>query len=241
MVIRLIFDDVLNLTWLQDANFPKKDLSTPGRVDEIIRSIGVIDGHVLRPSDFEISTGKMTWWGSMAWAMNLRYYDTERHLTLTGWQLPTVSPVGVGGFNVNALTFSGSTDRGYGITSPMSQMSYQFYVNLGNLGYCSSDGRCPRAGGGGGLTNSGPFRNVQSWYYHSGTSGGWPSAGVSEELGDFQFFFYAGDQSVSYKSILEYAWAVRPGDIAAVPEPESYAMLLTGLGILGAVARRRAH
>lgn len=30
-----------------------------------------------------------------------------------------------------------------------------------------------------------------------------------------------------------------PGSIAAVPEPETYAMLLAGLGLVGAVARRR--
>jgi hypothetical protein len=28
-------------------------------------------------------------------------------------------------------------------------------------------------------------------------------------------------------------------DVAAVPEPETYAMLLAGLGMLGAVARRK--
>src|SRR4030065_719954 len=36
-----------------------------------------------------------------------------------------------------------------------------------------------------------------------------------------------------------YAWAVRPGDVATIPEPETYAMLLAGLGLVGAAARRR--
>jgi len=30
-----------------------------------------------------------------------------------------------------------------------------------------------------------------------------------------------------------------PGSIAAVPEPETYAMLLAGLGLVGAMARKR--
>ncbi len=37
-----------------------------------------------------------------------------------------------------------------------------------------------------------------------------------------------------------YALAVRPGDVAAVPEPQTYATLLAGLGLLGFVARRRS-
>jgi hypothetical protein len=36
-----------------------------------------------------------------------------------------------------------------------------------------------------------------------------------------------------------YATAVRPGDVAVVPEPVTYALLLAGLGVLGAVARDR--
>jgi hypothetical protein len=43
-----------------------------------------------------------------------------------------------------------------------------------------------------------------------------------------------------------YAWAVRDGDvaaapIAAAPEPETYAMLLAGLGLMGFMARRRKN
>jgi hypothetical protein len=33
---------------------------------------------------------------------------------------------------------------------------------------------------------------------------------------------------------------ITPGPIAAVPEPESYAMLLAGLGLMGGIARRRS-
>jgi hypothetical protein len=36
------------------------------------------------------------------------------------------------------------------------------------------------------------------------------------------------------------SYDVRVASVAAVPEPESYAMLLAGLGLMGAVARRRA-
>ena len=45
-----------------------------------------------------------------------------------------------------------------------------------------------------------------------------------------------------------YSWAVRDGDVAyvspivaAIPEPETYTMLLAGLGLLGFMARRRKN
>jgi hypothetical protein len=37
------------------------------------------------------------------------------------------------------------------------------------------------------------------------------------------------------------SWSIKNATIAAVPEPESYAMLIAGLGLIGAVARRRAQ
>jgi MYXO-CTERM domain-containing protein len=36
-----------------------------------------------------------------------------------------------------------------------------------------------------------------------------------------------------------YAMAVRPGDVVAVPEADTWAMLLAGLGLVGVAARRR--
>jgi hypothetical protein len=51
-----------------------------------------------------------------------------------------------------------------------------------------------------------------------------------------------GDVEHSYKSLGTTADIGSPGFTsfaAAVPEPETYAMLLAGLGLMGAVARRK--
>lgn len=48
-----------------------------------------------------------------------------------------------------------------------------------------------------------------------------------------------GFQDYDTKDGMLSAWAVSPGKVAAVPEPESVAMLLLGLGVLGGVLRRR--
>ena len=77
--------------------------------------------------------------------------------------------------------------------------------------------------------------NLQSDVYWSGTAYA-PVPGVLA----WQFDNYFGVQSVNSQTRESYAWAVRPGDVAApIPEPETCAMLLAGLGLLGVVAKRR--
>ena len=53
-------------------------------------------------------------------------------------------------------------------------------------------------------------------------------------------FATASGQQAAYSNDSElYAWAVRPGDVSAVPEVNTYAMLLAGLGLVHVAARRR--
>lgn len=81
---------------------------------------------------------------------------------------------------------------------------------------------------------SGQFDGVQAGAYWSGT------ANVLSP-GNAWFFVSQGAYQ-SHTSVDEawYAVAVRPGDVAAaVPEPQRYAMLLAGLGMLVMVVRRR--
>jgi len=59
----LIYDDVLDVTWLQDANYAK----TSGYNAD----------------------GLMTWSEAQAWAGGLSYYDSVRDVVLDDWILPT--------------------------------------------------------------------------------------------------------------------------------------------------------
>lgn len=103
-----------------------------------------------------------------------------------------------------------------------SQMGYLWYEVLGNT--ASS------------FTNAGPFQNVKYYYYWSGTEyAPLPSSA-------WGFGTLDGSQGSGGKSFALYAVAVRPGDVAApIPEPQTWAMLMMGLGVVTVALRRRAR
>jgi hypothetical protein len=208
----LLYDTVLNVTWLQDANYAK----TSG-------------------SDAD---GLMNWTVAKNWADNLVFHDSVRNVDYSDWRLPAVKSVG-SGWNEN-YSNDGSTDVGYNITSPHSELSYMYYVNLGLKGYYSPSGTFqPNFGifrngtGWGGQANVGLVKNLQSKVYWSGTA----TPDPADEA--WVFYTFNGSQVSRYQDSAFYAWAVRSGDVSAAPEPETYAMLLAGLGLIGGVARHR--
>jgi hypothetical protein len=85
-----------------------------------------------------------------------------------------------------------------------------------------------------GLKDAGLVRNLQSFAYWSGTA-------YAPNPTQYAWYFVTVDgyQSLNVQNGDLYAWAVRPGDVAAVPEPEVYALLIAGLGLLGVAAKRR--
>jgi len=213
------YDTDLNITWLADAN-----------VNE-----------------------PMTWDTANTWAAGLSIVDTDKNFTYDNWRLPTVNPVNGSSFNY-ALSYDGSTDGGffgnsYNISeqgtvfasSTASEMAHLFYTTLNNKSYCPVGTSClPAPQSGWGLTNSGPFTNLQADRYWSAT--GYTDESAPSDVYAWTFNFNAGDQGIEAKEYpCCYALAVSPGDvgIAAIPEPETYAMMLAGLGLVGVAVRRR--
>ena len=205
----LLYDDVLNVTWLQDANFAK----TSGYDDN----------------------GAMTRSAAVTWAANLVYggYDD--------WRLASNTPVGFE-WNEN-WSYDSSTDVGFNITSPHSELSYMYYVNLGLKGCFSTAAEqqqeCGIIGNGvvAAQADVGLVRNLQSWGYWSGTE-----YALDPVSSGWYFLAYSGLQAGGYlgEDYAFDAWAVRPGDVTLpVSEPATYSVLLAGLGVLSVQLTRR--
>lgn len=75
-------------------------------------------------------------------------------------------------------------------------------------------------------TNFAAINNTASWI---GSTGG--SIGVSPSNGSYPLTLADGGSATTYYSVMLTA--------APIPEPETYAMMLAGLGMLGYIARRR--
>ena len=136
----LIYDSVLNITWLQDANY------------------AATSGYLHSPG------GRLGWNSALIWADNLTYYDPIRDIVWDDWRLPHAFPVNASNYNYNR-SVDGSTDIGLNISaqdsafpgSTASEMAYMYYNNLGNSAYAEW-----------GL-NTGPFINLQRFFYWSNT------------------------------------------------------------------------
>ncbi|MFT6582922.1 MAG: hypothetical protein ACJAU6_003369 [Alphaproteobacteria bacterium] len=224
----LIYDDVLDITWLQDANFSAIDITVP-RVSEIISEIGSVDGHTLVPFDFRFgsSQDRLNWFGAMAWAEALTFggYDD--------WRLPSMDVNGdrtiVDGFGVGEAVVR---DNEY---------AYMFYQNLGGTG------KSLETGGSGGTSITGNVTigsvdifNIQALSYWSETDF-LPSGNEPPTTGAHAFDFSRVEQvGANKEGNFGYAWAVRDGDVSSpttVPEPGTLALF--GIGLVGLAGMRR--
>lgn len=207
----LIYDTDLDVTWLQDANYAQT-------------------------SGYN-ANGLMPWFEATIWAGNLSYFDAVRNVTYDDWRLPTTTDIHYGNSGYGwwgcDWAYSG-TDCGYNVDPASSEMAHLFFTELGNLSVFAPSG-ATRDGSSGvnwGLVNSGPFINFQFYGYWSGASMWDPSSA-------WYFDTIHGYQDEFHANFGMYTLAVRPGDVAAVPEAETYALMLAGLGLVGWRVQRR--
>jgi hypothetical protein len=222
----LLYDTVLNVTWLQDANYA--------------RTTNYAGANVF---------GAMNWGTAVQWADELNYVDTVRGTVWSDWRLPQVRPINGVSYTIPADSSDlargrGDTDFGFNIISPTSELSYMYYVNLGLRGAVGTDGIRRTDYGifeNGFQTGCKDFdlvKNICTGWYWSGS--------VFESYLRFAFRTDSGDQiSLGIDNTL-LGWAVRDGDVLAVTPPpppngapEPTGVWLVGAALLGMTAARR--
>lgn len=223
------YDTELNITWLDGYYHPT----------------GLSGGYDAGPNYWD---GLTTWSLATDWAADLSITDSVNNITYDNWRLPAANPVNGSSYLFNSsLNYTGNYDEGFNITSPNSELAHLFYVTLGNPGYKNTDGTltgCYVAGSSTCLDNTGPFMHLQATGYWSGSYAGFKD-GMDTP---YAFFMYmqTGLQTFDLATRSFRAMAVADGDIgigvaASVPEPESYALMLAGLALVGTYARRHAR
>jgi hypothetical protein len=175
------------------------------------------DANYAKTSGYD-ADGRMNWSTANTWAANLVYHDSVRNVDYSDWRLPT------------ALDQTGIYPcEGYNCIG--SEMGHLFHTE-GGLAMVNNIEQSILSS----TTLDDYFTNMQaSWYWSSTVyDPSLPPYNSAWVFDNFNGYQYGSSQSNEF-----YAWAVRPGDVAPIPEPESYAMLLAGLGLLGFLARRR--
>ena len=205
------YDTVLDITWLRNAN-----VNMGNNVN-----------------------GNLEWQPAVDWANSLVVNG------IGGWRLPTMLDTGAPGCD---FSYGGGTDCGYTSQTATSELAHLYFVALGNKAFCPpGDATCsayPQAGFG--LINTGNFQNMQRGYYTTGLE-------YALDTRNAWLFDTRDGLQVAYpKNSLRYAMVVHAGaigtpmpftfpepEVVAVPELESYALMLAGLGVIGAIVRRR--
>ncbi len=207
-------------------------LNTRAEATLINRGTDTLGNRLIYDNDLDItwydfSNDPDLWQNQVDWASALTVIFNST--PLGGWRLPaTVDGPFVFGFD-------GTTTAGFNIITN-SEMGHLYYTELGNLGFFATDGTNPQPGWG--LTNTGPFQNLNNIGYWTGTDF------TENENLVWIFDFLEGFKGVgsSRATNSKPALAVRSGDVSLepIPEPTTIALLGIGLaGLAGAEVRRR--
>jgi hypothetical protein len=181
--------------------------------------------HITWLADANYFETRYDWNGANAAVLNLSFNDKVRGVTYDDWRLPNATG---GAWSYTAVAL------GY--------CSYPSNCTESNVLYGELLGPAIQQGGLNNLLSNhnssyGLFKNIQASRY-------WQSEDKQQTNDASYVDMTNGSYGTTNKTgSTMFVWAVRDGDVASVaapiPEPQTYAMMLAGLGLIGLIARRR--
>jgi hypothetical protein len=209
----LIYDDVLDVTWLQDVSYVQNHYS----------------------SDFHA----VNWTTANSWVSNLEYQDTVRDTVWTDWRLPEINP-GYSGWNGSSEPTTNPDD--YYIYDPSlsgaNELAYMYYVNLGFDAYTDpildpSDVPLPTS------DYYNPFENL--YYLGTWTGNQLDEPNAPNSVWYFHFHFGQTLLDASAGMDTQTVWAVRDGDVglpSPVPVPAGFWLMGSTMALFGFFRKR---
>jgi hypothetical protein len=243
--VGLVYSSVSDVTWTKDANLLGSMIDSRGFntvVNEIIAASPIITNtpnqfsltgdYALSSADFsETKAGHATWFGAMAFTS---YLNSINYGGTANWHLPFI-----------ATTTFGYDQPTNGVNAG-DEYHELFYRELHHVEGSPWEPYIPPQ-----PTAYFDNEELKDAYWTSTENGyDWPAFGVfNGPQSAFIFVAELAAQGITLKNFListptdsigNYVWAVSPGRIAVVPEPDSLMMLFAGLGLL-AIAKRRTQ
>jgi hypothetical protein len=207
----MVYDDANNITWASDANlFQTQAAGNSNLVNEIIAGNGGVIHDTPNLLDTVANSGKYT--------LTSGDFNTSNGM-MTWWGAQAwANNLSLGGFTNWALPTTVPAASGYNQTG--SQMGDLFYNQLGGVEGTSINTTHN--------ANYNVFSNVQSSVY-------WSSSDYAPN--PVNAWVFLTDRGFQFSNLIKanqlYAWAVRPGDVAASSVPVPAAVWLFGSGLIG--------
>ncbi len=212
----LIYDTVLDITWLQNANLADND-------DFGVLGVGP-DGQMMYATAEDF----------------IEALNSANYKGFNGWRLPAILPQEGGVYN-DAEEVDGSADSVYNVTLPgtmyagstQSEFAHLHFTTLGNESIWTTSGsENPNCFSGDCLNNEGPFFNIYD--NDQEDSGYWSGSPMPQSDDQWVFFFNCGAQCHQSNDSEMFVWPVLDGDVAitatSVPMISMWAVwLLVGM------------